>query len=95
MRKTLATLLAIPMLLFGVAFAGSMDQPGAGRDTGVASPQSSEDSSSAIDQESRTEASGEYKAPEVSTKSGLPDWLEAPFKGESPDASPESDRGGS
>ena len=43
MRKTLATLLAIPMLLFGVAFAadlgGSMDQPGADRDTGVESSQ--------------------------------------------------------
>ena len=99
MRKTLATLLAIPMLLFGVAFAadlgGSMDQPGDRSDTGVESSQTRGDSSSAIDRENSTEASGdEYKAPEASAKSGLPDWLQPPDKGESPDASPFTGGGG-
>ena|SRR5208283_1076376 len=99
MRKTLATLLAIPMLLFGVAFAadlgGSMDQPGSDRDTGVESSHSRGDASSAVERQNSTEASGdEYNTPEASAKSSLPDWLQPPFKGESPDASPETGGGG-
>ena len=78
MRKTLATLLAIPMLLFGVAFAQdlgvSMDQPGTRSDTGVESSQSRGDASSAIERQNSTEANGdEYKTPEASAKSSLPD----------------------
>ena len=89
MRKTLATLLAIPMLLFGVAFAQDlgvyMDQPGARSDTGVESSQIREDTSSAIEQQKDTQERGdEYKAQEASAKSGLPDWLKALSAEESP-----------
>ncbi len=89
MRKTLATLIAVPMLLFGVAFAQdlgvNMDQPGTRSDTGVESSQTREDTSSAIEQQKEAQEQGdEYKAPEASTKSSLPEWLKALSAEESP-----------
>ena len=72
MRKTLATLLAVPILFFGVAFAadrsGSMDQPGIGNsDAGVESQQIKNDAYSTIDQVQETKEKGnESKAPEKS-----------------------------
>ena len=89
MRKTLATLIVVPMLLCGVAFAQDlgvyMDQIGARSDTGVESSQTREDTSSAIAQQKDTQDKGdEYRAPEASTKSSLPDWLKALSAEESP-----------
>jgi len=70
MRKTFASLLAVPMLFFGVAFAddlgGSIDEQGAGSgNTGVESQQMNEDTNTTIDQQKTTDEEGnEYKAPE-------------------------------
>jgi len=93
MSKTLATLIAIPMLFIGVAFAadqgGRMDLPGSSSDTGVVSTHTQGDTSSANRADERGD---DYKAPEA--KGSLPDWLQAPFKGESPDASPYVGGGG-